>query len=285
MGQRILVTGATGSLGGAVVNALEGKDHAIRAGCRAPQKATFPKGVEVVRVDFNDPATFDPALAGAEGVFLIAPPMDPEAPAKLRPFVDRARALGVRHIVFTSALGVDRHEQAPLRVVERHLMESGVSYTILRPNFFMENFSTGFALRMIKDHGGIFLAAGDGKTSFISTRDIADVAAAAFMRRLYGEQYNLTGPQALDHTEVAAIISEVSGRTVTYQPLSEEQMLEGARASGLPEAAVQYMGVLYGVVRAGLTAAVTGDVRRVLDREPATFHDFASQNAARWRQS
>jgi uncharacterized protein YbjT (DUF2867 family) len=86
---------------------------------------------------------------------------------------------GVDHIVFISALGVDQNEEAPLRIIERHLMNSGVNHTIIRPNFFMENFSTGFIAPMIAQ-GGVFLAAGDGKTSFISTRDIAEAAAVAF---------------------------------------------------------------------------------------------------------
>jgi len=99
----------------------------------------------------------------------------------------------------TAAMGVDAVEPAPLRIVEPHLMASGVPYTILRPNFFMENFSTGFLAPMIKQ-GGIFLAAADGKTSFISVVDIAEVATVAFQKGLASKEYNLTGPEALDHT-------------------------------------------------------------------------------------
>jgi uncharacterized protein YbjT (DUF2867 family) len=167
-------------------------------------------------------------------------------------------------------------------VVEKHLMASGVAYTLLRPNFFMENFTTGFLASMIAQ-GGIFLAAGDAGTSFISVDDIAAVAAAAFDEALFGAELNLTGPTALDHHQVAKIISEASGRQIQYQALTEEAMLQGARDQGLPEAAVQYMGILYNAVRSGWMAAITGDVQRLIGRPPISFGDFARAHADAWK--
>jgi uncharacterized protein YbjT (DUF2867 family) len=98
-----------------------------------------------------------------------------------------------------------------------------------------------------------------------------------------GSEYNLTGPEALDHDKVARIISEISGRQIAYHALSEEAMLQGARDQGLPEGAVQYMGILYGAVRSGWLAAVTTDVQSVTGRAPVTFGDFAQANAAAWK--
>lgn len=279
--KRILVTGSTGNLGRAVVAALTAKGIQVRAAARKTGKLAPSSGVEPVLFAYENPATHAAALQGVDALFLIAPPLDPEAPAKLSPFIDLAKVSGVRHIVFNSALGVDAVEQAPLRIVERHLMASGVPYTILRPNFFMENFSTGFLAPMLKQ-GGIFLAAADGKTSFISVVDIAEVAVAAFLKGLVSKEYNLTGPEALDHTAVAAIISQVSGKPIAYHAIPEEAMLSGMRSSGMPEGAVQYAGVLYSAVRAGYTAAVTGDVESVTGRKPIAFGTFARQNAAAW---
>ena len=280
--KRILVTGATGNLGRAVVTALKNAGFNIRAAARNPSKVTADMGVEPMLFAYENPATHAAALQGEDGLFLIAPPLDAEVPAKLNPFIDRAKARGVRHIVLTSALGVDAVEQAPLRIVERHLMASGVPYTILRPNFFMENFSTGFLAPMLKQ-GGIFLAAADGKTSFISVADIAEVAAVAFQKGLASKEYNLTGPEALDHAQVAAIIAEVSGKKINYQAISEEAMLSGLRGTGMPEGAVQYVGVLYAAVRAGYTAVVTNDVESVTNRRPISFETFARQSEAAWR--
>jgi uncharacterized protein YbjT (DUF2867 family) len=162
-------------------------------------------------------------------------------------------------------------------------MNSGIPYTILRPNFFWENFTEGFLAVGIKGQSSIFLAAGDGKTSFISVRDIAVVALAAFQKPLTGQELDLTGPEALDHSETAKTISEASGRPVAYHPLTEEQMVGGARAAGMPEPAIGYLTVLYGVVRAGYMAAVTPDFERVTGRKPTTFQEFAQANRAAWK--
>jgi uncharacterized protein YbjT (DUF2867 family) len=148
----------------------------------------------------------------------------------------------------------------------------------------MENFSSGFLASMIAQ-GGIYLAAGDAGTSFISIEDIAAVAAVAFEKKHYGAEYNLTGPAALDHAQAAKIISEVSGRQIQYHPLTEEAMLQGARDQGLPEGAVQYMGILYAVVRNGWMAAVTNDVEKVLGRPPVSFGGFAQAHAAAWKSA
>lgn len=271
--QKILVTGATGNLGNAVVKALDDKGFDVKAGTTNPVNSKLPRGIETVKVVYEEPDSIDTALEGVSGLFLIAPPMDPEAPSKLIPVIDKAKAADVEHIVFNSALGVDYNEEAPLRIIEQYLKASGVNYTILRPNFFMENFSDGFIAPMIAG-GGIFLAADDEKTSFISTRDIAEVAAHAFQHKRFGIEYNLTGPDALDHTEVAKIISENSGKDVRYHALKEEEMLQGARDNGMPEGAVQYMAILYSAVREGLMAVLTEDVEKATGKKPISFAEF-----------
>jgi uncharacterized protein YbjT (DUF2867 family) len=162
-------------------------------------------------------------------------------------------------------------------------MDSGIPYAILRPNFFMENFSEGFLSGTIKGQNGIFLAAGEGRTSFISVGDIAAVVATCFSRPAHGLELDLTGPEALSHAEVATIVSEVSGREVVYHPLTEEQMVAGARAAGIPEPAIGYMTVLYSVVRAGYAAAVTGDVQKAIGRQPISFWEFARLHASVWK--
>jgi uncharacterized protein YbjT (DUF2867 family) len=234
-----------------------------------------------VRFDYEEAGTHQAALDGVDGVLLIAPPLDVESPAKLNPVIDRAKALGVGHIVLNSALGVDADENAPLRRIERHLIASGIGYTILRPNFFMENFTTGFLAPMVRE-GEIYLAAADGKTSFISTEDIAAVTAEAFAGGHNGREYNLTGPEALDHTEVVRLISRASGRTIGYHAITEEEMLRGAMRNGMPESAAQFMALLYSVVRNGWAAGVTDDVRQVTARAPLSFADFARQSTAAW---
>jgi uncharacterized protein YbjT (DUF2867 family) len=141
--ETILVTGARGKLGRAVAQALLKKDFNVRAATREPKRIAGSDRLRSVLLDYEEPGLFGAALEEISSVFLIAPPLDYEAPRKLMPFIDRAVEAKVRHIVFTSVLGADMDEKIPFRMIERHLMKSGVDYTILRPNFFMENFSGG----------------------------------------------------------------------------------------------------------------------------------------------
>lgn len=283
MPMTVLVTGATGNLGGAVVDSLKSRGISVRAGCRDPRKFGEREGVTAVKAVFEDPDTFEAALAGAEGLFLIAPPADLAADEKLGPVIERAKALGVAHIVFNSALGADRDEQAPLRRVERLVMDAGVRYTILRPNFFMENFSIGYVAPSIKRQRSIFLPAGDAKTSFIATTDIAETAAVLFTEKRRESEFNLTGPEALDYYEIARIVTEAAGVEIKYHPLSEKEMAFGARQMGMPEPAIEYMLMLYAAVRNGYAAPVTDDVERVTDRKPISFAEFARENATVWQ--
>lgn len=261
----ILVTGASGNLGRAAVSALKNAGFTVRAASRHPQATG-----NSVLFDYSHHSTHEAAIKGADGVLLIAPPLDVDAPEKLIPAIDACKFLDVRHIVFISALGVYADEKSPLRIIERHLMDSGVGYTIIRPNFFAENFTTGFLAPMVTS-GTISVAAGDGKTSFISTADIAAVVTAAFTQGPHNRSHNVTGPAALDYTEAAAILSQGLGKTIVYQSISEEEMVQGAIKNGLPASAAHYLAVLYQAVRNGWSDIVTGDVQQLTGQAPRTL--------------
>lgn len=281
MQSRVLVTAATGVLGKAIVEAGMKAGLPLRQGVRDLTKAN--SSVEAVRLDYADATTIAPALAGASAMILMAPPLDSDAPAKLAPVVEAAKTGGIRHIVLISAFGVNHNEQAPLRIVEHLVMNSGIPFTILRPNFLMENFSEGFLAPAIRKDHAIYLAAGDGKTSFISARDVATAAVTVLLRSRTDIALDLTGPAALDHNEAAAVVSQASGQTVTYHSLTEEAMLHGARSTGMPEPVVGYMGALYAVVRAGFAAPVTNDFETLTGRAPMSFENFAHAAAHAWR--
>lgn len=281
MQHRVLVTMASGVLGRAIVEAGVKAGLTVRQGVRDPAKAA--PGVDAVQLDYGDVSTIAPALAGVSAMVLMAPPLDADAPAKLAPVVAAAKTANLRHIVLISAFGVNHDEQAALRVVEHLVMDSGIAFTTLRPNFFMENFSQGFLAGGIRGSRAIHLAAGGGKTSFISVRDVAAAAIAVLLGSRINTAFDLTGPGALDHSEAAAAISRASGHTVTYQPLTEEAMLDGARAQGIPESVVGYMGGLYAAVRAGFAARVTGDFEALTGHAPISFEEFARAAASAWR--
>ena len=267
----ILVTGASGNLGRAAVAALKSAGFSVRAASRHPLPAE-----NSVLFDYENHTTHEAAIKGADGVLLIAPPLDVDAPEKLIPVIDACKFLGVRHIVFNSAFGVDANEQAPLRIIEHHLMASGVGYTIIRPNFFAENFTTGFLAPMAAS-GKISVAAGAGKTSFISTADIAAVVTAAFTEGPHRRQHNITGPAALNYSEVATLLGQALGKTVEYQAISEEEMVQNAIQNGLPASAAQYLAVLYNAVRNGWLGAVTDVVQQVTGQAPRSLADVLAK--------
>lgn len=284
MTRTILVTGATGQVGGAVVKALASEGFNVRAATRSPENYNGVANVIPVKLDYHEPETIAPALTGVDGLFLIALPLDPKALEELAPVIDQAKKAGLRHIVLHSALGVDQNEEAPLRKVEHYLISSGIGYTILRSNFFMDNFISGALAPMIIEADTINLPAGDGKTSFIATRDIAAAAATAFSRELFGEEFNLTGPEDLDHYQVAAIISEVSGRKITYHLMEEKEFLAMlTKRRGVPETAAHYLAELYSFVRNGYLAGLTGDIKRLTGQEPMTFAAFLAEHAEQLR--
>jgi len=279
MNTTILVTGATGLLGGEVTRQLTEKGFNVRVGVRKPEQYTASSSrVEAVRFDFDDPTTYSSALADVEKLFLIALPLDPDAPEVLAPVIQAAKQAGVQQIVFNSAFGVDHNEEAPLRKVELQLEASGIPHTILRPNFFMDNFTSGFLAPVIQETDGIFVAADEAKTSFIAVSDIAAVAVTALTKDGHtGKAYNLTGPEGLDHNEVAVILSATSGREIFYQPIPEEAMWQGAIDNGLSEMNADYLAILYQATRAGFLAEPTSEVEQILGREPLSFSTFARQ--------
>lgn len=284
----ILITGATGTTGREVVAELQRLGaRGVRALVRDPARAEFIReaGFETVAGDFERPETLDAALEGVERALLLTPPT-PDTVSHHRDFITAAAAAGVGHVVKLSAFGADAdgpegfgrwHGQS-----ENLLKTSGLRWTILRPNFFMQNL-LGQA-RQIAATGGIYQPLGDARASFIDARDIAAVAARTLTAEGHdGQTYTLTGPEALSYGEVAAKLSEASGGVINYVPVTPEQFRTGALAAGLPEWLVAALERLNEVFASGQAAEVTDAVRRVGGKEPTTFEQFARDHAAAFR--
>jgi uncharacterized protein YbjT (DUF2867 family) len=282
---QVLVIGATGSVGSELVTLLSRMGHRVRAATREPSAARSPHGaVEFVRFDFERPQTFAAALDGVDRVFLIARPGDDHADLAAYPLIDEMKRQGVRHVVNLSAMGAESRDDFALRKVERYLEDSEVGFTHLRPNFFMQVFSSGPLLLDIRSTGAIHIPAANARLSFIDVRDIAAVAAATLTERGHtGKAYTLTGVHALDHHEIAQAISRASGRTVQYVPIDEEAARRALEAAGLsPERTERLLG-FYRLVREEFCAPVSSDVQTLLGRAPISFAQFASDNASCWR--
>jgi uncharacterized protein YbjT (DUF2867 family) len=284
----ILITGATGTTGREVVAELRRLGaRQVRALVRDRARADFIReaGFETVAGDFARPETLGAALEGVGRALLLTPPT-PDTVSHHHDFIIAAAAAGVRHVVKLSAFGADA--DAPEGFGRWHgrsenlLKTSGLKWTILRPNFFMQNL-LGQA-RQIAATGNIHQPLGDARASFIDARDIAAVAARALTEDGHeGQTYTLTGPEALSYEEVAAKLSEATGRRITYVPVTPEQFRDGALAAGLPGWLVSALERLNELFASGQAAEVTDAVRRVGRTEPTTFGQFARDHAEAFR--
>src|SRR6478736_1380533 len=287
MSKPVLVTGATGTIGRDVARQLSAKGVSVRAGVRDQAKARTQFGADIALVpfDFENEKTFSKALEGVEKVFLL-PPLLPNQLEVMNTFVDAAKRAAVRHIVKLSAIGVDDATQ-PTAIKghaanEQHIHESGLGFTFLRPNSFMQNFITYFSPR----NGAIYLPWGNGTASFVDTRDIASVAAKALTSDGHGGRiYTLTGPAKLGIAEVALILSEVKGRKFKYVDVPEDAARDGMLQAGVPPWQVELVMELHAVNKQNRWSAVTSDVEKVTGTSPTDFAQFARDHADKFRAS
>ena len=214
----MVVTGATGNVGRAVVDGLIARGRSVRVCDRHADDDVPP--VERVRLDFTDPSTFAPALLDATSVFVIRPPAISKVGPTINRFIDVAVEAGVEHVVFSSVAGAESNSVIPHHKIEQHLFGSGIEWTVLRPGFFAQNIGGAYRDDIVNDDR-IFLPSGRGLVAFIDARDIGEVAAEAMADPKYrGEALHLTGPQAVTFDEVAAKLTSLVGRSIRYEPTS-----------------------------------------------------------------
>src|SRR5438874_517132 len=287
MSRPVLVTGATGTIGRDVAKRLSERGVAVRAGVRDQAKARKQFGADIALVpfDFENEKTFFGAFEGVEKVFLL-PPLLPNQLELMNAFVDAAKRAGVRHIVKLSAIGID-DETRPTAVKwhaanEQHIRESGLEFTFLRPNSFMQNFFTYFPPR----NGALYLPWGNGSASFVDTRDIANVAADVLTRNGHeGKIYTLTGPATLGIAEVARILSEVTGREFNYVDVPEAAARDAMVQAGVPQWQIELIMELHAVNKQNRWSAVTSDIEKVTGTPPTDFAQFARDHADKFRAS
>ena len=256
----------------------------MRAGVRDQARARkqFNADVALVPFDFENEKTFFGALEGMEKVFLL-PPLLPNQLEVMNAFVDAAKRAGVRHLVKLSAIGIDDETQ-PTAIKwhganEQHIRESGVAFTFLRPNSFMQNFITYFPPR----GRAIYLPWGNGTASFVDTRDIASVAATVLRSRGHeGRVYTLTGPVTLGISEVALILSQVTGREFKYVDVPEAAARDGMLQAGVPHWQAELVMELHAVNKQNRWSAVTSDIEKVTGAPPTDFAQFARDHASKF---
>jgi uncharacterized protein YbjT (DUF2867 family) len=277
----ILVTGATGNTGRALVDALARRGALVRAMVRAEaDRAKLPAGVPAVVADFDDLASIAAALEGAERAYLVTPSSE-RAEEQQRRFADLAAKAGVRHLVVLSQLASD--ENSPVRflryhaAVEQHVRDLGIPYTFLRPNLFFQGL-LAFA-GTISSQGQFYAPIGDATISAIDVRDIADVAAVTLTEAGHeGATYTLTGPASITHTQMAAALAAALGRDVTFTDVPPEAFADSLRGI-LPPWQVEGLLEDYAHYRRGEAASVSSAVAEITGRPARDIQQFARDYA------
>ncbi|QVL34265.1 NAD(P)H-binding protein [Telmatocola sphagniphila] len=280
----ILFSGATGLVGGAVVQELlQLKTKNVRALCRNSKDASkIPTGAEVVYGDFSDLESLEKALSGIDSAYLVCAAI-PDLVELESNFLQACKKLGTRHVVIQSALGAaDFPKSFPSwhRQVEDIARTLKVPHTILRPNGFLQNIGTYFA-PSIRTQDCFYGMIGESRISLVDIRDIA--LAAALLLSLGSPRnqiFELFGPEALSNQEIAQRISNVTGRNVTYINLSEEQILQGMVGAGIPGWRARAIAELDEYYLSGKGAGSDDVLQKLIGRSPRTLDAYLAENVS-----
>lgn len=286
MGQAILVTGATGNVGQYVVKYLEKQNEkVIVAGSQLNQmKQRFPLARQV-RLDFEDPKTFETALDGVDRVFLMRPPKIGDANV-FQPFVDAMTKRSIRLVVFLSLMGVERNPFPPHHKIEKMIETAEIPYVHIRPGFFMQNV-TGVHAEEIRQESMVYIPAGNSKVSFIDAEDIGKAIAHVLSEPEMHQNtnYTLTGPEALDYVDIANILTLLTERRITYaNPSMMAYRSRYINERKLESAYVNVTIALYFMTRLGTARYVTDDFKRLTGEDPRTFTAFAREHLTAFQQ-
>jgi uncharacterized protein YbjT (DUF2867 family) len=282
---QILVTGATGLAGSAVIREFVRNGYPVRALVRSRAKArafeAFPT-VELVEGDMSRPATLDEALSGVDRVLLISS-SDQQMAERQSTFIDAARKAEVRHIVKFSGLSAadvdtpfvfgSMHAE-----IERYLEGSGLAWTHLRPSQFMTEYLR--EVPTILAQSGLFLPLEDAKLVPV---DVADIAKAAFaLLTTPGHEakiYAMSGPEALSMQQIAEQISAAIGQAVRYVSITREARMQALLAAGVPSFFVDALDAQAGERLKGTEGTVHPETHTALGIPPTPFAEFARRNA------
>jgi len=282
-----IVTGASGQLGRRVIdNLIAAGASPIIAVSRSPEKLAdlVDKGVEARKGDFDDPASLGAAFAGGKRLLIIS--TDDMEPGKRlaahKNAIAAATKEGIAHIIYTSL--TSPVEESPITFAKDHcdtealIKESGASYTILRNNLYADLVLMGGGQSI--GMGQHFAAAADGKTGYVTRADCARAAAVALMQEAGSSVLEITGPAAVSQGEVAAILSEISGKDIPYIPISTDDLVLAMVGAGLPEHMAKVFASFDEAMAKGYLGTVSDDLEKLTGQAGQSVRDFLTSNKA-----
>lgn len=247
-----------------------------------PNSSWEALGIRQAPFDINDSGSMAKALEGGDAFFSLTPLVEnlPEAGLKA---IEAARLAGIRKIVRCSAQGAGPDAAIKLGrmhyAVEKAVEESGISFTILRPANFMQNYVQFGAAETIRSRSEFYSPFGEARISPIDTRDISEIGARVLTEPGHeGRRYDLTGGESLSDGEIADILSKILGRKVTHIQITQSQAKEAMAAAGTPPWLVEVLGELNEIAAKGYLAAVAPDAEVLLKRKPTSFAQFVRDN-------
>ncbi|MFY9549720.1 MAG: SDR family oxidoreductase [Thermoanaerobaculia bacterium] len=286
----ITVTGSTGTIGSELVRLLSDAGAPTRAVFRNANRVRSLRSVVWLQSDLRDADLLEATLAGTTRLFLLSDNARGFGNLQIAT-LRAAQNVGVEHVVKLSALGASDHSQSWIArehwEVEQALQQTSMSWTLLRPHAFMQNW-LGEVAESVRAESVIRSPIGDGRVPFIDTRDIAAVAAEALLQpeSHAGRKYFLTGGEAVGYADLAAALTEVTGRMVTYRPITMDETRARMEAEGAPRDQIAALLAISAYQRAGgPTSRVSDDVARILGRPPRTIRDFAKDYADQFREA
>jgi uncharacterized protein YbjT (DUF2867 family) len=283
----ILATGSSGNLGGYVLQSLLRHQQPVRALYRTKKDAAnVPAGVEAVIADFADRDAMRRAVQGIDKVFLVCAPI-PQLVELESNAIQACQEAGIQHLVLNSALGAGAFKSSfPSwhRQVEEALMRSGIPYTILRPNSFMQNILSFFA-PSIRSSGVFYSSMGKARVSLIDARDIGEFVASVFRGPEHiGKTYELNGPEALTYDDVAQKIAETTGVTARYADIPVEQQRQSMQGMGMPEWQIEALLELQRYYLEGSGGEVDNLVSRVIGKPATRLTEFLGEFRNEFRE-
>ncbi len=270
---KYFITGATGTVGREVIHHLIKKGERPVAASRHTDKAKtlFSDNAQAVHFDFNDPSTFH-AVDGSDGVFVLGPPLELSLFEMMSPFIDYLKEKNIGNVIYLSANGMNDLSELPFHgQMEEKLKSLSIEHTILRPGFFMQNFGH-YERENIEQRKIVFSPAGEGKTAFISTKDIGEAAATILLdKSLSGKVYTLLGPELISYFDAAQHLSEILGEKISYPNPDDETYREALKMGGAPDFIAAYMIPVYNLIRSGKVANQSNDIEKLIEGKPETL--------------